>query len=377
MRRGLTASKRLRFGIVGTGLWAETAHMPALRPATGVQVVSLCGRTESKTRALAKRLKIPAAYTDLRKMLRREGLDALIVCTPNVAHYSQVMAALDAGVNVLCEKPLGMNLRECQRMWRRAEQRGLIHAVNFGWRFIPALLRMKELITKGYLGDPWHLSVVYFLDFSFWHHPTNWRYREREAGTGSLGDIGSHLIDLTRWLIGDFRRVTGHLKRFEESLPIPGSGQRAPVENDDACAFLAELEGGVQASFHMSRRATRRALYLRLELYGGEGALLFEQDISRPDWIVGSLHGARGKARRLKPLSLPPALIRGIDTGSAKRALRTFQERCPNITSRFVEAVQNGREMEPNFRDGMKVEAVLEAVERGFKGAKWVAPRPC
>jgi predicted dehydrogenase len=361
--------KRHRVGVIGTSWWAELTHLPGLRARGDVDLVALCGRNAARLAEVADRHGVPGRFTDWRALLAAGGLDVLVVSTPNVLHHPQVMAALDAGLHVVCEKPLALDLAQARALAARADAAGRSTLTFFTHRAVGAAAHVKRLVAAGFLGRPLHASAQYLtashLDPA---KPAAWRMRRAEAGTGVLGDLGSHLVDLVRWWLGDVGRVSA---QWQALGPTRGG---VAVDADDAVAFLAELTSGVQVTFQASKLVAGRGNSQRVELYGTEGSLVYEADTGHTGTWAGTLLGGRAGRAGLEPLRLPPELAGGLE-GADERAGR--DEAYRRLTDPFFAAIERGGgAVSPDFHDGAAVQAVLDAVATSAEAGRWIDVPP-
>jgi len=356
--------ERLRVGVVGTGWWAELEHLPGLRSRGDVKVVALCGRNAERLAALADRFEVPGRHLDWREMLASQRLDVVVIVTPNALHHPIAMAALDAGAHVICEKPLALDAAQARELADRAEARGLKTLTFFTHRALAAAAQVKRLVEAGFLGRPLRVDARYS-SASHLHpdKPTAWRMRRAEAGTGALGDIGSHLVDMVRWWLGDVTRVTGQWQTAHRER------QGGPVDADDACAFLAELACGAQGVFQASKLVAGRANFQRVELHGDLGSLVYEAAPGLDATWEGRLWAGRVDRPGLEPLALDADLTAGLDAVD-NLAGRTAAYR--RLTDPFVAAIRGGPRCRPDFRDGAAVQAVLDAVAASCDRGAWV-----
>ncbi len=365
----------MRVGIIGTSWWGESAHLPGMLAEPRADVVALCGRNAVRLNTLADAYGVPLRYTNYREMLSQARLDVVVISTPNVAHHPMTLAALDAGTHVICEKPLAMNVAQAQEMLDRAEAAGRRHMTFFTWRALPSVTWMHQLIAQGYVGTPYFVNAAYFSPLGADpNKPAVWRLLKAQAGSGALGDIGAHMIDMIRWCLGEFRQVAGLLSirvprrpaiqaewsdLFTGTDPVPQSPSRTMmnVDADDVCAFMGELENGTQVSCQVSFLAHGRDNFQRVEIYGSEGALVHELSDAAP--LTGRLLGARRGERQFRPIPLPPELTTGMD--DAKSAMVAKYRR---LVGPFFDAIEHGGEFAPSFVDGVRVQKVIDAVIR-------------
>ena len=197
----------LRVGVVGAGIGA--GYIAGFQKQPDVEVMALCARTPTHTGPLAERYKIPHLYTDYATMLAQEPLDIVVVATPNHLHHEMTLAALDAGKHVLCDKPLAMTVSQAEEMAARAAERGKKNFVPFIFRFMPAAMYIREILDTGFLGRLLSVNARYYVQgWGDLFGPMRWQYDRTQAGTGALGNIGSHIIHLIHWWLGDIKRVS-------------------------------------------------------------------------------------------------------------------------------------------------------------------------
>src|SRR5258707_10983465 len=210
----------VRVGIVGTSLWADSMYLPALQNHPQAQVVAVCGRNPDRTQAFATRWNVPSAYTDYRQMLDSSNLDALIVASANDSHHPITLAALDAGLHVLCEKPLAQNAAQAQEMVEKARATGVKNMVPFTYRYMPTNRYLKQLIDAGYIGRPYHLNMRYYADYG--REPKyQWVFDTDIAGGGVIADLGPHWFHLARWFYGEITGLTCYLTTVVDRAEPP------------------------------------------------------------------------------------------------------------------------------------------------------------
>ncbi|MCB9101440.1 MAG: Gfo/Idh/MocA family oxidoreductase, partial [Anaerolineales bacterium] len=191
----MSDKKPISVGVVGPGFWAETMYLPALNNHPQAVVTAICGRNAARTKAFAEEHTIPHTFTDYQTMFASGLIDAVVIVTGNKTHYDITMKALDAGLHVLCEKPLAMTIGEAHEMTAKAKETGLKCLVPFTYRFMPTARYVKRLIDEGYIGRPYHLNMRYYTGYAR-DGEYMWRFDLGEAGAGAVGDLGSHWIYL-------------------------------------------------------------------------------------------------------------------------------------------------------------------------------------
>jgi predicted dehydrogenase len=343
---------RVRFGIIGSGGIARGAHIPQLESHGKADVVWCADVSEDAARGAAARAGAATYGTDYVKLLREHPVDAVTIGTPHNAHYAAVMATLEAGVHVCCEKPLAFNLAEAEQMAETARARGVITFVPFSYWFVPAARLLKELIDAGELGDIRHVTGYYGQGLDRW--PLVWRYQKAIAGSGALGDLCSHIISLTYLWAGPISRLTAQMKTFIPERPLPGKpDETGEVDVDDDVQLIGELAGGGLVNLSASRTYTGRANYQRIEVSGTQGAAVY--DNSRPDELSVCL--GRAWHERNAWATMP--------VGRQHRLTQMHQ---------FVDGILGGKapaDVRPNFEVGLAVQRVMDAVERSATSGHW------
>jgi len=240
-------------------------------------LAAIAGRNEEAVKEAAKRYGFKKYYTDWHDLIEDDSVQVFDNGGPNDAHAEPCIAAAQAGKHVFCEKPLGRTAEESKTMLDAVEKAGVKHMVAFNYRFVPAIVLAKNLIASGKLGRIYHFRAVYLqewiMDPNF---PKVWRLDKAITGSGALGDIGAHIIDLARFLVGEPTRVMGMAKTFIDERPLAdGSGDRGKVDVDDAFTSLFEFENGALGTLEASRFAAGRKNYNSFEINGEHGTIQF------------------------------------------------------------------------------------------------------
>ena len=344
-------------GVVSTSNWADRAHLPALKSHPRAVVAAICGRNRGRAEEMARKYEIPRVFADYREMIDQGDLDALIIAVPDDLHYSVTMHALGAGLHVVCEKPLALNLEQARAMHEKAEAVGVKHMVFFTWRWMPHFRYLKELVDTGYVGTP----LVFHGDFLMgygWDGQYRWRLDRRRAN-GVLGDLGSHMIDFARWYMGDISRVSAQLATFA-GPPTTASAPSEPA--NDSVLLMLEFENGSQGMIHVSvtahvgeRRADRQ-----IRLYGRSGTLESHFRDSGAE-----IRGVRQDEDPFRVLPVPDSIWGDVDRNHPFGVLT----RQPVGDRLFIDAILEDRPLSPSFHDGLKVQEVIEAaVESHSRG---------
>ncbi|MGV9788304.1 Gfo/Idh/MocA family protein [Streptomyces sp. NPDC003435] len=361
----------LRIGMVGYAFMGA-AHSQGWRTAGRVfdlprePVLSvLCGRDGTAVRAAADRHGWAATETDWRALIARDDVDLVDICTPGDSHAEIALAALAAGKHVLCEKPLANTVEEAEAMAAVAEEayeRGQLAMVGFNYRRVPAVALARRMITEGRLGTVRHVRVSYLQDWLVDpEFPLTWRLRKETAGSGALGDLGAHVIDVAQYLAGEkLAGVSALTETFVRQRPLSDGGS-GPVTVDDAAVFTGRFASGALGSFEATRYATGRKNALRIELNGERGSLAFDLErLNELSFHDGTEPGTHAGFRRILVTEPDhPYLDAWWPPGHGLGYEHTFVHQARDL----VHAIAEGRKPVPSFADGLEVQRVLAAVE--------------
>ncbi|WP_433394306.1 Gfo/Idh/MocA family protein [Micromonospora sp. KLBMP9576] len=351
----------------------------------------ICGRDAGKVADAADRLGWEAYTTDWRELVASDDIDVVDVCTPGDSHAEIALAALAAGKHVLCEKPLANTVAQARAMAAAAataQAAGVRSMCGFNYRRVPAVAMMRQLVADGRLGVIRHVRATYLQDWIVDpQYPLVWRLQRDRAGSGALGDIGAHIIDLTQFVTG--RRITGVsavTETFVRQRPLPGGpadggavagGPPATgaVTVDDAAVFVARLDGGVLATYEASRFATGRKNSLRVEINGSLGTVAFDLErLNELEFYDATRPAAeQGFSRILVTEGEHPYMSAWWPPGHLIGYEHSFTHQARD----FVEAIATGVDPAPSFADGLQVQLVLDAVTRSAQlGSSWTEVEP-
>lgn len=245
-------------------------------PAAIPRLVGIAGRNQEAVEAAAQRYGYENAYTDWRSLIDNPDIQVFDNGGPNDAHAEPCIAAAQAGKHVFCEKPLARTAEEAKSMLDAVQKAGVKHMVAYNYRFVPAIAQAKQLIDSGALGRIFHFRAIYLqewiIDPNF---PKIWRLDKSVAGSGALGDLGSHVLDLARYLVGEPKSVMGMTQTFVKERPMPDGNGRGTVDVDDAFVSLIEFENGALGTVEASRFAQGRKNHQVLEINGENGSIKF------------------------------------------------------------------------------------------------------
>lgn len=383
-------SAPLRVAMIGNGFMGA-AHSQAWRVAPRFfdldrepLMALIVGRDEQKNNHLAQHWGWQEASTDWRAVVNRDDVDIVDIVTPGHTHAEIAIAALEAGKHVLCEKPLANSVEEAQQMVLaadRARESGALAMVGFTYRRVPAATFARDLVARGAVGEIRQVRAQYLQDWlSDPNAPLTWRMDKSKAGSGSLGDIGAHAIDLAQFITGTtLTTVSGMLETFVTERPTMGEAQglsgkagagRGPVTVDDLALFMGRFTSGAVGSFEATRYSTGRKNALRIEVSGDKGAVLFDlEDMNAVQYYDATAPSTEQGFRRIFVTEgehpyvsawWPPGHMLGYEHGF------THQVRD------FVTAIAAGEQPTPSFEDGLQVQRVLDAVERSANtGSAW------
>jgi predicted dehydrogenase len=353
-----SATSPISIAVIGTSWWADTMYLPAIVNHPLANVVALCGRNLDRASELADVWQIPAAFDDYEHMLRDLALDAVIVTTSNASHYSISLAALDAGLNVLCEKPLGLNLEEAEALSARAKELGAITMVPFTYRFMPTNRYIKQLIDDGFVGRPYHLNLRYYTGFAR-DGDYRWRFDRGRAGSGVLGDIGSHFLYLATWWFGPVATVYCQSSSLVARPPLDPEGHPYELAEDTALVTLTFANGAV-GSLHISAVAAEETSFGQLhacEVHGSGGTLhsIIDWDRKQEVW------GARAGEGVPQLLEIPETIWQGVRCDTVHNTYRDVFRTKEHMARAFVTAVATGQPASPDFADGAYIQRLVDA----------------
>ncbi|MBV9926182.1 MAG: Gfo/Idh/MocA family oxidoreductase [Acidobacteria bacterium] len=328
----------------------------------------VCGRDPQEVERAANELGWEEASVSWRETVARPDIDVVDVCTPGDTHADIAVAAALSGKHVLCEKPLANTVAEAQRMLAAVTATGVTHMVCHNYRRVPAVALAKRLIEEGRLGRLYHFRGVYLQDWIVDpEFPRVWRLEKSKAGSGALGDIASHSIDLARYLVGEIEEVAGHLETFIKERPLPGSEEMAPVDVDDAVLSLLKFEGGAVGTIEATRFALGRKNYNSFEVNGSRGSLAF--NLERMNEL--ELYVEEGPESGFRTVQVTDASHPYMKAWWPPGHIIGYEHTFTHTVHDFLLAIDEGRIPSPSFEDGIRNQKVLDAVERAAQSRSW------
>ena len=383
-------AKKMNVALLGYQFMGK-AHSNAFRqvsrfyPDLGIEPVMkvLVGRNKPAVTSAAAEYGWEEVDTNWRRVIARDDIDIVDICTPGKQHAPMAIAALKAGKHIICEKPLTNNLKEARDVLKVAKKSRKKTLTAFNYRRVPAVALAKQMISEGRIGKIYHWRAVYLQDWIMDpNFPLVWRLKKSEAGSGPHGDLNAHIADLAMHLVGDIDSVVGMTETFIKERPVPeavdaslgASGGRSKrkgkVTVEDACLFMARFKNGALGSFEATRFAKGRRNHNRFEINGSKGSISFNLEKMNelqyfsdddPDHAQGFreiIVGENG-AHPYLDAWWPPGHIIGWE--------HTFTHEIKD----FLEAIARNRKVSPDFHEGAKVQAVLEAVIDSAKTKRW------
>ena len=335
------------------------------------------GGAAARTEDSAEKAESEGGYgygtTDFRELIEDPEIDLIDICTPNDLHYPVFLAALEAGKYIYCEKPLALNLDQAREMFKRAESSQSIVQIAFCFRFIPAIIRAKQLVEEGFLGDVINFRAQYFhSSYLNPNKPMSWRLTQESSGGGALVDLGAHVIDLMLHLAGPFKRLMAQTKTFFPERPGDKKDKWVEVKVDDHAQMLIELVSGGIGIIEVSRVAQGTTEDLNFEIHGSQGAIKF--DVMDPNWLYvydgrdpkEPLGGNHGYKQIQTMHSYPSNTIPG------GRNMVNFVGMHADSQYNMIRACAGLQPPSPSARDGYAVQQVLDASYRSAKDERWV-----
>jgi len=369
---------RIQVGIIGAGRIADFVHLPSLRLCPDLcDVAAVASRDAAKAKAFAARWGIPRTHGSWEALLDDPELDAVVICPPSDLNHAIASAAIAAGKHVLCEKPLALTYPEARALRDAAERSERAHMVAFTFRFPAALRYLRRLVGEGHFGEIRHWRMSYFTDGQLDSgNPFTWRHLRARGGAGVLADMGSHMIDIARYLLGDLAAVSGTSRGHVRERPLADGTGTGRVETPDACAFVAEFASGAIGTFDMSRAVagrggTGRPQYQAVEIHGTGGAALYE--LIHPFQLQVSLGPAMARRQHWATVEVPVDLL--VYPGSPRnpRADDPLVAYKYDQGVAFLRAVRGETTDYPTFRDGAEAQRVVDAVDAATAERRWVA----
>jgi len=339
------------------------------------RLVAICGRTEEAVAEAAKRFGFETYYTDWKKLIADDRIELVDNCLPNNMHAEPCIEAAEAGKNIICEKPLASTLEDAKVVYEAAEKAGVKNMTAFNYRFVPAIRLAKQLIDEGYIGKILQYRAVYLqewiMDPNF---PLVWRLRKSVAGSGALGDLGAHIIDLARFLVGEVASVCGLTETFIKERPLPEDPEKkGKVDVDDVFIAMARFKNGAIGSFEASRFCAGRKNYQRVEIHGTEGSIVFNLERLNELEVYSKKdpEDRMGFRDILVTESVHPFMEHWWPHGH----IIGWEHLFVHEIHHFIDCIVNDKPVAPmaaTFYDGLKCQEILNAIEESARKGRWV-----
>ena len=382
------AGKKVNVGLVGYQFMGK-AHSVGYRdctfafPDVKAQPVmkEICGLVEAEAKQFGQQYGWERWSEGYKHVCEAGDIDLIDIATGNDTHKEICLAAVENGKHVFCEKPMAMNVAECKEMINAVEKAGVLHMIDFNYRRVPAVELAWKMVEQGMIGTPYHFRAVYLQDWIVDpEFPLVWRLQKELAGSGAHGDLNAHIIDLARYLCGEFDSVCGMMKTFIKKRPLlaahggglsaQASKEMGEVTVDDATLFLAKFQNGAVGTFEATRFASGNRNGNRFELNGSEGSIRFNLErLNEIEYFSRKDDPMYQGWKTILVTDPPHPYIKGWwPAGHIIGWQHTFVHQVYNLMNGIAE----GKSPTPNFYDGLECQKVLQAVEKSADTEQWV-----
>lgn len=378
--------KKVNVALIGCGFMGRThsqayKDMPMFFEAEAIPVMKvICDWNEEAAKKASRQFGWEEYETSWEKTIKREDIDLVDISTPGNTHKEIAIAAAKAGKDIFCEKPLANNLAEAEQMLEAVKRAGVKHMIAFNYRRVPALGLAKQFIESGKLGTIYHYRATYLQDWLVDpEFPLAWRLQKDKAGSGSHGDLNAHIIDLAHYLVGDIDKVIGIsetfikkrlLEKSSSELSATSSQEYGEVTVDDATLFLAKFKEGVLGSFEATRLAVGRKNFERIEINGSKGSLVF--NLERMNELEYYSREDNPNEQGFKTIMVTEPTHPYIKAWWPPGHIIGYEHTFIHEVYDLMQALARDEMPRPDFEDGVRCQAVLEAVERSIKEERWV-----
>jgi predicted dehydrogenase len=369
-------------GKAHSNAWRQVGHFFPGKIEPRMKV--LCGKAcTEELEATARSLGWEESDCDWQRVVEREDIDIVDIATPGYLHHDMAIVAAQAGKHVICEKPLANTLSDAKEMLRAVQKAGVKHMLMHNYRKIPAVALVRKFIDEGRLGEIYHYHGAYLQDWIMDpQFPLVWRLQKKLAGAGALGDIGSHAIDLARYLNAEFTTVVGQMTTFIKERPLvaedkglrkvkAGSGT-GKVTVDDDTNFMARFANGSVGVFESSRFGGGRRNYNTFQIYGSKGSVAF--NLERMNELEFYDRDDPQQEQGYKTIGVTESVHPYVGAWWPSGHIIGYEHTFVHALHDFLTALENDTMPSPNFTDGVKNQAVMEAIERSAKSGKWERP---
>lgn len=363
MQTDRTSQSAIGVAVVGTG-FGQKVHIPAFRECPKTKLVAVYNRDLAKATAIATAHNIPHALDDLAQILARADIQGVSISTPPFLHAEMAEAVLKAGKHLFLEKPTTLNAGEARKLYLLMQQQGLQATLNFEFRFVPAWMQLKALLTENYVGQPRLIKIDWLVPGrADPNRPWSW-HASKDLGGGSLGALASHTFDYIAWLFGPIKRICARLVTTITARPDPESGKPKSVDADDTCILMLELQDGTPCQVNISA-TTYAGRGHWLEVYGDRGTLILGSD-NPNDYVHGfQLKGSQSGAE-LQDISISDWL-QFEQTYPDGRIAPTIR-----VVDHWVQMIHQGQTTAPSLKEGVYSQILMDAAHQSHRQDAWV-----
>jgi predicted dehydrogenase len=381
--------KTYNVGLIGAGFMAK-AHSIAYAglpmcfwPAKALTHKKIIADlTQERANEAAVQFGFDSGTANWKDVINDKSIDIVDICTPNDAHAEIAIAAMEAGKHVLCEKPISRTLDEAKAMYQTAKKTGVVNMLAFNYRMTPAVQLAKKYIDEGALGDILDFRGTYLQDWSADpNSPLSWRFQKKVCGSGAFGDIATHVVDMLRFLIGDFSEINARMATYINERPVQtgavdtlgtvkgGGGPKAKVDVDDQCLLTVKCKSGAFGTIEATRNAWGRNNYITFEIHGTKGSVYFNYE--RRDELQVCFASDPGDRRGFRTVYTGPAHPYGANLWPIPALGIGYTETKIVELSKFIDAIVNGKQVSPSFEDGYNIELIGEAAFKSASSGLW------
>jgi predicted dehydrogenase len=384
--------KKLNVGLIGAGFMGKAHSLAYMAmpmffwPAPAIPVrKTIVDVSDSIAAEAAQRFGFEKSTSDWRSVVEDPEIDIIDIATPNHLHAEIAIAAAAAGKHIISEKPLARNGEEAKTMYDAVKNAGIVHMVAFNYRRTPAVALAKKYIDEGAIGDILSFRGTYLQDWSADPDgPLSWRFQKSIAGSGSLGDIGTHVVDMARYLCGEITQVNSQLKTWVKTRPLQAGGvdklgastkdataPRGEVDVDDEVLSLLEFQNGAIGSLEATRNAHGRNNFLTFEIHGSLGSIYFNYE--RRDELQVAFASDQADRKGFRTVYTGPAHPYGEGLWPIPALGIGYGETKIIETYDFVKAIMEGGEVSPNFKDGYQINLIADAMAASAQSRSWTS----
>jgi len=382
--------KTLQVGLIGAGFMAKAhaiayAGMPIFfwpAPAVPHKKV-IADVTQERADEAAAQFGFDKGSANWKEVINDPSIDIIDICTPNNAHAEIAIAAAEAGKHILCEKPISRTVEEAKQMYHAVKKAGVVNQLAFNYRMTPAVQLAKKYIDEGSIGEILDFRGTYLQDWSADpESPLSWRFQKEICGSGAFGDIGTHTVDMLRFLLGEFTEVNARFATYVKERPVQTGlvdnlgtvkgGSNAPrkkVEVDDQCCLVLKTASGAFGTIEATRNAWGPNNYITFEIHGRLGSLYFNYE--RRDELQVCFASDPGDRRGFRTVYTGPAHPYGANLWPIPALGIGYTETKIVEMYKFIDAIVNNKQVSPNFADGYQIELLGEAAFKSAQSGTW------